>query len=475
MQKEQYKNYQQERIRHWNSVASQAFPRSIGGYYHQRLESIYRFLIPPGQKVLELGCGNGDLLASLRPSLGVGVDFSEQMLASARKNHPDLTFIHDDAASFACSETFDYIILSDLLNDVWDVQAVLENIKKCCHPRTRLVLNIYSRLWQASLFLGQKLGLARPTLPQNWLTVKDVAGLCQLAGFEVFRSWQEILLPLSIPLVSPLFNRFLAKLWPFTQLDLTNFLVARPASAEQPNQNPSVSVVIPARNEAGNIPAVFDRLPQMGQFTEIVFVEGHSSDNTAEVIQAEIRRHPNWKCQFLQQKGRGKGDAVRDGFESACGDILMILDADLTVPPEVLPRFYSALVSAKGDFVNGVRLVYPMEKEAMRFFNFLGNKFFSIAFSWLIGQPVKDTLCGTKVLWKRDYQVIAANRSYFGDFDPFGDFDLLFGAARFNHKIVDMPIRYAERTYGTTNIQRWRHGVLLLNMVLFASRLIKFI
>ncbi len=212
----------------------------------------------------------------------------------------------------------------------------------------------------------------------------------------------------------------------------------------------------------------------MGEFTELIFVEGHSRDDTAQVIQAEIARHPEWKCQFLQQTGVGKGDAVRQGFEVACGDILMILDADLTVPPETLPRFYNALVSAKGDFINGVRLVYPMEKEAMRFFNFLGNKFFSLAFSWLIGQPIKDTLCGTKVLWKVDYDVVAANRAYFGNFDPFGDFDLLFGAARFSLKITDMPVRYAERTYGTTNIQRWKHGALLLRMVLFASRLIKF-
>jgi hypothetical protein len=116
-----------------------------------------------------------------------------------------------------------------------------------------------------------------------------------------------------------------------------------------------------------------------------------------------------------------------------------------------------------------------MESQAMRFLNLLGNKFFSLTFSWLLGQSVKDTLCGTKVLWKSDYEQIAANRAYFGDFDPFGDFDLLFGAARLNQKIVDLPIRYRERTYGSTNVQRWKHGWLLLKMVLFASRRIKFV
>ena len=184
--------------------------------------------------------------------------------------------------------------------------------------------------------------------------------------------------------------------------------------------------------------------------------------------------HPERQCQVLKQTGKGKGDAVRLGFAHARGDVLMILDAELTVLSENLPRFYEALVSGRGEFINGVRLVYPMEAQAMRFFNLLGNKFFSLAFTWLLGQSVKDTLCGTKVLWKREYDLIAANRSYFGDFDPFGDFDLLFGAARLSLKIVDLPIRYHERTYGETNINRWRHGWLLLRMVMFAARRIKF-
>ncbi|MDP2724847.1 MAG: glycosyltransferase family 2 protein [Syntrophales bacterium] len=178
---------------------------------------------------------------------------------------------------------------------------------------------------------------------------------------------------------------------------------------------------------------------------------------------------------MLRQSGVGKGDAVRLGFAHAKGDILMILDADLTVPPECLPRFYDVLHRGKGEFANGVRLVYPMEKEAMRFLNLMGNKFFSRAFSWLLGQPIKDTLCGTKTLWKSDYDRIVANRSHFGDFDPFGDFDLLFGAAKLNIKIHEVPIRYMERSYGATNIQRWRHGWLLLKMVFFAVRRIKFV
>jgi glycosyltransferase involved in cell wall biosynthesis len=232
---------------------------------------------------------------------------------------------------------------------------------------------------------------------------------------------------------------------------------------------------VPARNESGNIKRIFDEMPDLSGPTELVFVEGHSSDDTYEEIQKQMKIHKDVDACLYKQNGKGKGDAVRLGFSVAKGDILMILDADLTMPPEDLPRFYNALVSSKGDFINGVRLVYPMEKHAMRPLNLIGNKAFTIIFTYLLGQPIKDTLCGTKVLWKKDYEKIVANRAYFGDFDPFGDFDLIFGAAKLNLKIVDMPIRYRDRTYGSTNIQRWRHGWLLLQMVVYAARRLKFI
>jgi glycosyltransferase involved in cell wall biosynthesis len=297
------------------------------------------------------------------------------------------------------------------------------------------------------------------------------------------RAWQEILLPLPIPLIAPLANRILVKLPFFRMFGLTNFIVAKPnpapVSGHKParaeSRQPTVSVLVPARNEAGNIERIFERTPEMGGGTELVFVEGHSKDDTYDTIERAIAAHPERRCKLLRQKGAGKGDAVRMGFAAASGDVLMILDADLTVPPEDLPRFYDALCSGKGDFINGVRLVYPMEKHAMRMFNLLGNKFFSLVFSYLLGQPIKDTLCGTKVMWRHDYERLAANRGYFGDFDPFGDFDLLFGAAKLNLAITEVPIRYRERTYGETNIQRWKHGFLLLRMCLFACGRIKFI
>ena len=467
--------YRLARVRHWN--AATARPRRGGRAYHRRLEQIYRFLVAPGQRVLEVGSATGDLLAAVRPATGVGVDFSDVALARGRERHPGLRFVEADAHDLSSlSGTFDVIILSDLLNDLWDVQGALAGLRRLCHPGTRIIANFYSRVWALPLRAAATLGLATPLLTQNWLTTDDVVNLLHLSGFRVFRRWQEVLCPLPLPGIAPACDRVLVRLPGGRILALANFVLARPIDGpETASGHPTVSVIVPARNEAGNVDAIIERIPQMGGGTEVVFVEGHSSDDTYGTIERALAAAPGLNARLFRQTGRGKGDAVRLGFAEARGDILMILDADLTVPPEDLPRFFDAISHGKGEFVNGVRLTYPMAEHAMRFANFLGNKFFSLAFSWLLGQPIKDTLCGTKVIRRTDYQRLAANRAYFGDFDPFGDYDLLFGAAKLGLEIVELPIRYRERTYGTTNIQRWRHGWLLLKMCAFAAGRIKFV
>ena len=470
-------DYRNARSAHWDRVALWMEQRKgLGSTYHQRLTSLFRFLCPPGKRVLEIGCAYGDLLAALRPSYGVGIDFSGAMVERAQRRHPNLKFLKMDAHQIELDETFDVIILSDLVNDLWDVQQTLQRVRRLCSSRTRVIMNFHSKLWGLPISVARSLKLAKPLLPQNWLTVEDVTELLSLAGLEVIQHREEILLPFPIPLVASLANKYLVKLWPFRFGAITHVLVARPVlTAEELDEvPPKVSVVIAARNEAGNIDDIFARTPELGAGTELVFVEGGSSDQTYETIERAIAAHPERNSKLFKQAGKGKGDAVRLGFSKATGDILIILDADLTVPPEYLPRFIEVLTSGKGDFVNGSRLVYPMEKQAMQFFNLVGNKFFGWAFSWLLGQPIRDTLCGTKAIRKCDYDELVANRAYFGDFDPFGDFDLLFGASKLNLKIVEMPIRYRDRTYGSTNINRWRHGVLLLRMTVFASRRIKF-
>ena len=470
--------YRQNRIRHWDMVAPhKTRPKRPGDSYHRFLKHYCRFIVPEGQRVLEIGSGPGDLLAALKPSFGMGIDFSSEMIREASARHPELWFVRADAHALPIDTTFDVIILSDLVNDLWDVQCVFEQLRPLCHPGTRLLINFYNNLWRIPLSVVKRLGLGADTLEQNWLTPHDTANLLKLAGFDIIRNFPCILAPFSVRYLSSFVNRILAHLPPFKWAALTNLIIARPAPrvSQEGGHHPSVSVIVPASNEAGNIEPLLKRLPDSMGDVEVIFVEGHSQDQTFEAIQKIIARHPDKKYRLYRQPGKGKKDAVLLGFAKAQGDILMILDADMTVPPEDLLRFYEALVSGKGDFINGVRLVYPLEKMAMRFFNMVGNKFFSLAFTWLLGQPIKDTLCGTKVLWRKDYALIQKNRGYFGDFDPFGDFDLLFGAVKLNLKIVEMPIRYRARIYGSTNIQRWRHGWLLIKMVVFAARRIKFI
>lgn len=458
--------FQRQRTEHWDDVHGRE-TGATGWYYHRYLRKTYARHIPPGQRVLDLGCGTGELLAALRPSFGMGVDLSARAVARARDRFPALRFEVADAADFRYEgEPFDYIILCDLVNDVWDVQELLLRLRRLCHARTRIFLNAYSHVWQVPLRLMRRLGMARPLLPQNWLTREDIRNLMQLSGFELLRTWPEVLVPASLPGADTV-NRIVARFAPFRWFCLTNFYVCRPIAP--PATSASCSIIVAARNESGSIRELIRRMPDICTDQEVVFVEGGSTDDTYAVIEAAIRQEPPGRYRLVRQPGKGKGDAVRAGFEVARGDILMILDADMTVAPEDLLLFYDAMVRGYGEYVHGVRLVYPMEQQAMRFFNLLGNKFFALAFSWLLGQPVRDTLCGTKVLWRSDYAKIAANRSQFGDFDPYGDFDLLFGAARLNLRILEIPIRY-----GVTIISRWSHGWLLLRMTLFAARMIKF-
>jgi SAM-dependent methyltransferase len=433
--------------------------------YHRAISSLCSFYIPASARVLEIGSGTGDLLAATQPRRGLGIDISPEMVRLATSKHPNLEFRCMAAESLDCGgEKFDYIILSDLVGFLYDIRLVFERLRSACHAQTRIIIHWYSLLWQPILALAERTGMKYPLPILNWTTKEDLANLLYLADFEVLRSRPHILLPKHVPLLTPFVNRFLTPLPLIRQFALTNWVVARPMRLTENRPVPTVSVICPCRNEAGNIQQIVERLPNIGSHTELIFVEGHSKDNTLDECRRVAANTPEKDIKVLVQEGRGKGDAVRLGFAKATGDILMILDADISVAPEDLVDFYDALVSGKGDFINGCRLVYSMDSRAMRFLNLWGNKFFALLLSKLMGQPVKDSLCGTKVLWRKAYLDIAAGRTYFGALDPFGDFDLLFGAAKLNMKIIDIPVRYRERTYGSTNINRFADGSLLMRM-----------
>jgi glycosyltransferase involved in cell wall biosynthesis len=310
--------------------------------------------------------------------------------------------------------------------------------------------------------------------PQNWLAQQDLENLLYLNGYEIIRRGSRFLMPLHIPLLSGFVNRYLARLPLLRSLCMVQYAVARETACMPAERPCSVTVVVPCRNEAGNIERLVDGMPELGARTELIFVDGDSTDGTVEKIREVMAKHPDREIKLIPQNGAfGKADAVRKGFDAATGDLLMILDADITVEPRDLPKFYLAAAEGKGDFINGSRLVYPMEKDAMRTLNMLGNKVFSMIFTWTLGQSIKDTLCGTKVLFKKDYLRIQDGRSYFGDFDPFGDFDLLFGASKLNLRIVELPVSYKERKYGETKISRFRHGLLLFRMSFIAFKKLK--
>jgi SAM-dependent methyltransferase len=446
-------------------------PKWLSRRYRKLLAHYYNLHLHHNDSVLEVGCGGGWLLERLHGDRKVGLDLSSKQLAKAREVLPEAEYLAGPAELTEPIGPFSKIIISDTLNQAADVQFLLTSLHRQANVDTRLITNFFSSLWRPVLNCARKMGCIAQSPESSWLSTQDVLNLMDLSGWEAIKIEPRLILPLPLFGLDRLANRFITPILPF--LSLTVFIVARPFN-RKPQQS-KVSVIIPARNESGNIEDAVRRTPPMGKGTEIIFVEGGSSDDTWAKIQQVVETYPNDDIKAIQQTGKGKGNAVDEGFANATGDIFMILDADLTVPPEDLPKFYFALVEGIAEFANGVRLVYPMEDHAMRFLNMCANKFFSIAFSWILGQPVKDTLCGTKALTQRHYHRIIAHRSYFGNFDPFGDFDLLFGASKLDLKIVDIPIRYRERIYGETNINRWRHGLLLFQMLFYAARKLKFV
>jgi SAM-dependent methyltransferase len=445
-------------------------------YLERDLRETLRRIIPPDASVLDVGCGTGEILAALPNHERVGVAALPEVAAEARRRHPDLAIEDGGIESLRTGRTFDAVICNRLSHSVADIRELLVRLRERVSERGRLYLVTYNYLWELPTRLAEVAGFKLPSPTSNWLSHSDFENLFEITGLESVRFEDRMILPADVPGLSPLLNRYVGKLPGCQRLSMYRIYALRRRESLPEPRKVSVSIVVPSRNEAGNVAAAIARTPLLGSRTELIFVEGGSTDGTWETIRAAIKDYRGpLELSAYQQQGKGKADAVRLGFAKATGDILMILDADLTVPPEELPVFYDVIARGLGDYVQGTRLVYPMDPGAMRLFNKMGNIAFSQLFTYLLGQPIKDTLCGTKVLWRRDYERIVAGRDLFGDFDPFGDFDLIFGAARLNLKIVEIPVRYRERTYGETNISRWKHGWLLLKMSGVAARKLRYV
>jgi hypothetical protein len=372
-------------------------------------------------------------------------------------------------------EAKNYIVFKNSLAYSEDIQKDIKETYKKSRGDTRVLVIYFNFLWKPILDLAQFLNLRSPkeTKEPNWLSPDDINNIFYLENFEKVKEGKYLVFPFPGKLFEIL-NKIISNLPLIKELSLITYQIYRPLF--KPKKY-SVSIIIPARNESGNIVGLISKLPKFNTKTEVIFVEGHSKDNTYEKIINEIKQNKrkDIASYVFKQNGIGKNDAVKLGFEKAKNDILIVLDADLTVKPKELKKFYDAICEGKSDLVIGTRLVYPMEKQAMRLLNYFGNKMFSILFSFIIDQKIKDTLCGTKAILKSNYLKIKSNQRYFGNFDPFGDFDLIFGSAKLNFKITEVPVRYGQRKYGQTNIDRFRHGLLLLRMVYLGLLKLKFV
>jgi hypothetical protein len=442
-------------------------------YYYECLKRLLRHVVEPGKRVLNIRCQTGFLLDALRPSYGVGVEISPEMVAIASAAHPRFSYYESFPENFEPTEKFDYVLLCDS-GDIADVQKTLIRIQAACDRHTRLLIYSYNHLWEPLVALAQRLRMKIPQTEQNWLSEKDLIGMLTLTGYEWLRTYRTALLPKYVPLLSAFLNRVVAKLPLFRGLCMIEVLVARLIPKPIDVSDVSVSVIVPCKNERGNIESAVARTPELGCLTEIIFCDDRSTDGTMDEIVRMQNLHPERRIRAVEGPGVCKSKNVWTGFEAATGDILVILDADLTVMPEELPYFIHAMTRGIAEFVNGSRLVYPVPKVAMKGSNMVGNQVFSAIFSYLLGQRIKDTLCGTKVLWRSDWERIRPMIGSWGTLDRWGDYELLFGAAKLNLRILDQPVHYQERIFGATKMTRvFRNGLIMLLMCVHGFRKLK--
>ena len=472
-----HKSYKDSIKKHFDKLAKSrgTWIRKASGFYEEDILMMREF-VPENSRILEIGTGNGHLLASLKPSYGVGIDISKKMIELAKKNYDSLTFINGDIENSYCLKKvegkFDFIILSDTVGYFYDIEKAFEILHTVCKADTRLIVAYYSPYWEPLLNLAILLKLKMPELPKALLSEEDIATLLKTSGYETVRKEKKIIFPFKFYGITRFLNRFLSPLPILSSLCLRHYVVSRSLRKFSSELPKSASIIIPCRNEKGNVRRALDSLPKFTDNIEVIFVEGHSNDGTWNEIQKVVKdknyTNKSFVLKAIQQSGHGKADAVFEAFSIASNDVLMILDGDLTVAPEDLTKFWKKISNGEAEYINGTRLLYPMENSAMFFLNYIANRLFSILFSWLLGQRYTDTLCGTKVLQRKHYHKLSKINSELGSFDPFGDFFIIFGASKLNLKMIEVPIHYRVRTYGETQISRFSHGLLLIKMVVFA-------
>jgi SAM-dependent methyltransferase len=424
-------------------------------YYNQFLIRWCRSFIAPGQRILDVGCGRGDVLAELKPAGGVGIDLSQAMVEAAAAEFPNLSFRHAAVEDFDGEAGFDAALLINTAEYTFDMGAVIARCHRALRDNGKLLLTTANPLWSPVFHFASRLGLRIPECERLFVTNEDLVNLLRLHGFDVVYKRMSLLVPKYIPFLSDFLNNTWSRIPILRLLSSTQFIVARKVPAAR--REYSVSIVVPCYNERGNIERCIREVRKIGSRTELLFVDDGSKDGTAEAVDPAL--NPDIDVRVIRYTpNRGKGHAVTMGFNAASGDIVMILDADLTTMPEELAPVYEAFAAGHAEFVNGTRFIYPMEGRAMKWANYVGNKMFNILVSLVMECRVSDTLCGTKAMFRRNYISMEMGR------DPWGDYDFLFGAAQQRLLIRELPVHYRERLAGFSKMNSMKHTVNLLRM-----------
>ncbi len=442
-----------------NVVRSSRWKRKMAAYREHTIKFLSQ-VVPENKKVLLIGCLTSEILEALRPSYGVGLDVSEEAVRLARANcqNPNVRYHCALPEEYKTTEKFDYVILLNVVDHSDDVLALVDSVSKFVHEDSRVILSMLNPLWHPLVKFASRLKIRIPDHKRNLVGSRILGTALEIKSFKVMDKCRRVLVPKRIPLFSWLCNQFLSRLPGFNSLCFIQYVTAKPAELKKTNRS-SCSVIIPCYNEEGNITECINRVPHMGSFTEILVVNDGSKDKTEEIVRNLTPTFPNLTL-ITYAKNQGKGNAVLKGLRAAKGDVVMILDADMTVPPEELTDFFEALESKTADFASGTRFLYPMEREAMRLANYFGNILFSKLVEVIVGSECSDTLCGTKAMRKIDFADFELEDS------AWGDFDLIFHAARRKLKCVEIPVHYKSRVAGESKMKAFSSGISFLKLCL---------
>lgn len=355
---------------------------------------------------------------------------------------------------------YDCIVLSDMFEVNDDILGLLKLLKKNLNNDGTILLTSITPIWDGVLSILEMLNLKNKSKKRSYIHLNKLSAVLDTINFQITGKRTRQYFPFKLFYFGNIINNFLEIILYFFNFGIRSYFTIKEIEDTAEKDVLSKTIIVPAKNEEGNLNELINRIPYLGNNVEVIISCGISNDNTLGM--AKSLKSDNFIIKVIEQTSKGKANAVWEACEQSSNDLIAILDADLSVDPEELSSFFELIETKKCDFVNGTRLIYSMEKGSMRFINNFGNRLFQYVVSKIIRLPLTDSLCGTKVFKKNLYEKIKKWQSVVKIKDPFGDFDLLFAAAYSSQKIVEYPIHYRARKYGTTQIRRFKDGFKLI-------------